>query len=134
MRKKDFKSNKFVIDSFGWIEYFGDGRLSSKYAKHIEDCSPGSYFTPSIIIYEVFKKIRSQYEDDDAISAIMHIQNYTTIIDIDTSLAIKGAETSIQEGLPMADALIRASANKLNAKIITSDPHFKDLYNVVFIE
>lgn len=134
MRKKDFKSNKFLIDSFGWIEYFGNGKLSNKYAKHIENCSPGFYFTPSIVIYEVFKKIRSEYEEDDAISAIMHIQNYTTIIDIDTTLAIKGAETSIQERLPMADALIKATANKLGAQIITSDPHFKELDNVVFIE
>jgi predicted nucleic acid-binding protein len=134
MRKKDFKNDRFIIDSFGWIEYFGDGKLSRRYAKYIENASSGSFFTPSIVIYEVFKKIRSEYEEDDAISAIMHIQNYSTIIDIDTKLAIKGAETSIQERLPMADALIRATANELKAQIITSDPHFKELDNVVFIE
>jgi predicted nucleic acid-binding protein len=134
MRKKDFKGNKYVIDSFGWIEYFGNGKLSNKYAKYIEHLSSGSYFTPTIVIYEVFKRIRSEYDEDDAISAIMHIQNYTTIIDIDTSLAIKGAEASIQERLPMADALIRATANTVEAQIITSDPHFKELENVIFIE
>ena len=134
MRKKDFKSNRFVIDSFGWIEYFSDGKLSKKYGKHIENCSPETYFTPTIVIYEVFKKIQSEYEEDDAISAIMQIQNYTKVIEIDTTIAIKGAETSIQERLAMADALIRATANKLEAQIITSDPHFKELDNVIFIE
>jgi predicted nucleic acid-binding protein len=133
MRKRDFKSKRYVIDSFGWIEYFSEGKLSNKYAKYIESCSPKNYFTPSIVIYEVFKKIRSQYEEDDAISAIMQIRNYTTVIDIDTTLAIKGAEASIQERLPMADALIRATAKKIGAQIITSDPHFKQLNDIVFI-
>jgi predicted nucleic acid-binding protein len=134
MKKKGLENNRYIIDSFGWIEYFGDGKLTNKYAKFIERCSPGSYFTPSIVIYEVFKKIISVYEEEDAIEAIMHIQNYTTIVDIDPSIAINGAEVSIQEKLPMADALIRAVAKNIEAHIITSDPHFKELDNVIFIE
>ncbi len=134
MREKDLNNNKYVIDSYGWIEYFSGGKLLNKYAKYIENCSPGSHFTPSIIIYEVYKKIRSSYEEEDAINAIMHIQNYTTIIDIDTDFAIKGAEISINEKLPMADALIKACAVKLEAMIITSDPHFKGMNNVIFIK
>jgi predicted nucleic acid-binding protein len=129
---KDFRNT--VIDSYGWIEYFGGGKLSNKYAKYIENCSPDTYFTPSIIIYEVYKKIRSLYKEEDAIDAVMHIENYTTIVDIDTKMAIKGAEVSINEKLPMADALIQACASKLGAMIITSDPHFKGMNNVIFIK
>jgi len=134
MKRKGLQNNKYVIDSFGWIEYFGGGELSNKYAKYLENCSQSTHFTPSVIIYEVYKKIRSLYKEEDAIEAIMHIDNYTTIVDIDTKLALEGAETSIHEKLPMADALIRATANKFDANIVTSDPHFKNLKNVIFIE
>jgi predicted nucleic acid-binding protein len=129
---KDF--HKTVIDSYGWIEYFGGGKLSNKYGKYIEKCSPNTHYSPSIIIYEVYKKIRRLYKEEDAINAVMHIKNYTTIIDIDTKLAIKGAEVSINEKLPMADSLIKATADFVSAKIVTSDPHFKNLENVIFIE
>lgn len=134
MKRKGLRNSKFIIDSFGWIEYFGGGKLTNSYAKYIENCSPSTHFTPSVIIYEVYKKVRSSYTEEDAIKAIMHIDNYTTIVDIDSELAVKGAEASIDEKLPMADALIRATANKLDAKIVTSDPHFKNLKNVIFIE
>lgn len=129
---KDYK--KIIVDSYGWIEYFSDGKLSDKYAKYIESSSPENYFTPAIIIYEVYKKIITLYNEEDAINAVMHIENYSRIVNIDTKLAIKGAEIRINEKLPMADALIKATADIHNAKIITSDPHFKDLDNVVFIE
>jgi predicted nucleic acid-binding protein len=131
---KDSKSDRFIIDSYGWIEYFGDGKLSNRYAKYIENCDPATHFTPSIILYEVYKKIRSSYNEEDAINAVMHIKNYTTIVDMDTGIAIKGAEVSINKKLPMADALIKATSDVFHAKIITSDPHFKRLDNVMFIE
>ena len=134
MKLKGSQGNKFIIDSYGWIEYFGSGKLANKYARHIEKSSPDTYLTPSVIIYEVYKKIRSLYAEEDAIKAIMHIKNYTTVVEIDTKLVIKEAETSIDERLPMADAFIRAAAVQFHAKIITSDPHFKDQENVIFIQ
>ena len=134
MKMKDSKEDRFIIDSYGWIEYFGGGKLSNKYAKYIENCKPTTHLTPSIIMYEVYKKIRSSYNEEDAINAVMHIKNYTTIVDVDTKIAINGAEVSISKKLPMADALIKATSDLYDARIITSDPHFKKLDNVMFIE
>ena len=134
MKQKEFRSNRFIIDSFGWIEFFGEGRLAGKYAKYIENCTPAKYFTPSLILYEVYKKIRNEYSEKDAVNAVMHIDSITSIVEIDTNTAVSGAELSIEERLPMADAIIRAVGNKYEAKIITSNKHFKNLKNIVFIE
>ncbi len=133
MRKTDSPSERYIIDSYGWIEYFSNGKLADEYAKYIEKSKPENYFTPTIIIYEVYKKMRSMYSEEDSIKAIAHIESYTTIIDIDIKLAAKGAESSLDEKLPMADAIIRATANSMNAKIITSDKHFKGIENVMMI-
>ncbi len=41
--------------------------------------------------------------------------------------------TSLQHKLPMADAIILATAKQCNVKLITSDQHFKGMENVHFI-
>jgi predicted nucleic acid-binding protein len=134
MKAKGSQNDKFIIDSHGWIEYFSDGKLAEKYSKYIEKSDPKNYFTPAIIIYEVFKKFKANYSEEDAITATAHIENCTKVIDIDTNYAILGADTSLNKKLPMADALIYCVASHLNAKLITSDKHFQDLDDVVFIE
>jgi len=133
MKVKGSHSDKFIIDSYGWIEYFSDGKLAEKYSKFIENCNPINYFTPSIIVYEVFKKFKANYSEEDAITAIAHIENCTRVIDIDSNYAVLGADTSINNKLPMADALIYGVVSHMNAKLITSDKHFRELESVIFI-
>ena len=127
-------SGKIVIDSFGWIEYFSEGPLASKYAKYIEASAPEKCVTPAVVVYEVYKKILAGYGEEAAMMAVAHIEHCTTLADIDMNLAMKGAEASLAEGLPMADALIRGTADKHGARIITSDPHFRGKRGVIFIE
>lgn len=133
MKVKGSHSDNFIIDSYGWIEYFSDGKLAEEYSKFIEKSNPANYFTPAIIIYEVYKKFKSNYSEEDAITAIAHIENCTKVIDIDTNYSILGADTSLNKKLPMADALIYGVATHLNAKLITSDKYFQRLANVVFV-
>ena len=125
---------KFIVDSYGWIEYFSGGRLAERYSKYIERSTPDTSITPSIIVYEVYKKLRASYGEEEATKAVAHIEHYTKIVDADMNLAMKGAEASLAEELPMADAIIRGAARMHNAVIVTSDRHFKGKDGVVFIE
>ena len=134
MNLKGSQNNKVIIDSYGWIEYFSEGKLAVKYSKYIEKSNPDEYFTPSIIIYEVYKKLKSFYTEEDAIIAIANIENCTTVVDIDTKFVIKGADSSLRQKLPMADAIIWGISDIIDAKIITSDPHFKNKANGTVIE
>ena len=124
MKQKGSRKEKIIIDSFGWIEYFTNGKLADKYAKYIKESDPDTCLTPSIIIYEVYKIIRK----------IVHIDHYSTIVNLDMKTATLGADSSLEQGLSMADAIIWGIAQLHGAKIITSDKDFKGKENVISIE
>ena len=127
-------SEKVIIDSYGWIEYFSDGRLAGKYSKHIEGATPDNCLTPAIIIYEVYKKLKASYSEEEAMMAVAHMEHFTAVVEIGMNEAMEGADASIEEGLSMADALIMGVARRHGARIVTSDPHFKGKEGVVFVE
>jgi predicted nucleic acid-binding protein len=123
----------FLIDSYGWIEYFAEGKLAQKYAKYIEKADQQNYISPTIVLYEVYKKIQSTYNEDMAIEAAAYIKYVTKLVNLTDNLAIFAAETSLKEKLPMADAIILTTALKYKAKVITSDDHFRGFNSVIFI-
>lgn len=43
-----------LVDSSGWLEYFTDGPLALEYSKYLKD--PTKIVTPTIVLYEVYKK------------------------------------------------------------------------------
>ena len=122
-----------LIDSHGWIEYFSGGPLAGKYAEHIEAANKQNSITPSIIIYEVYKRIKSLKGESSALEAIAHIVEHTTIVQIDDRTALNAAEISLKTKLAMADAMIKAVAEAWKSKIITGDPHFRGFPDVVFV-
>ena len=119
-----------VVDSSGWIEYFTDGPLAAVYAKHLKDLSKVA--APTIVLYEVYKKIKRERSEEDALSAIS-VMNRTTVVPLTESIALLAADLSIKHSLPMADAMVYATAVEKQYGLITSDGHFKDLTGVTFI-
>lgn len=128
------KKPKFVVDSSGWIEYFSGGKLADKYSRFVEKAQRATHFTPALVIYEVYKKIRSRFGEEEALKAVIHIQTKTAVVDIDTELAVESADLGAAEDLHMADALIYGTARAVSAKLVTSDVHFKGKKDVIFVE
>ncbi len=131
---KNFAMQNFLVDSYGWIEYFSDGQLAEKYARYIEKANTENYITPSVVLYEVYKKIKKENNEEKALEAYAYIITYTKIIPLDEHISIDAAERSIEFRLGMADSIIVATAEYNNAKIVTSDKHLKELENVLYIE
>jgi predicted nucleic acid-binding protein len=52
---------------------------------------------------------------------------------VDQEIALSAAVISLQHELPMADALIYATAEINGAELVTSDAHFKGLPRVTFL-
>jgi len=119
-----------VVDSVGWIEYFVDGPLAERYAHYIEDTK--GLATPSIVVYEVFKKILRDSGERSAVEAIAIMQK-TTVVPLTSELAINAAELSIVHKLPMADAIVYATAQSVEATVVTGDQHFQGLPGVEFV-
>lgn len=121
-----------LIDSYGWIEYFAEGPLADNFAAFIEKADEKQTVTPSIIIYEVYKKIKSAKGEEKALEAIAQMPR-TKIVDLTSSLCLKAADVRINLNLGMADAIIVATANEFEAQIITSDQHLKNIKGVKFV-
>ncbi len=57
-------TQKNVVDSSGWIEYFADGPNAEYFEAAIMDA--GSLVVPSISIYEVFKRLLREPNGEEA--------------------------------------------------------------------
>ena len=122
-----------LIDSNIWIEYFIKGKKDEKCAPLIERATIEHNITPSIILFEVFKKLNQQKGIEVAIKSVSYICNQTTIIDMDQIVAVKAAKISNEHQLHMADAMIKATAEINHARLFTMDTHFTGLENVEII-
>ncbi len=122
-----------IVDSYGWIEFFANGPLAKQYAPYVEDSNDRNTITPTIVIYEVYKKLRREIGEEKALEAYAQIVR-TTVVPLNEGIAIIAADTSLRFGLAMADAVIYASARVHGADLVTSDPHMKGLQGVRFIE
>ena len=121
-----------LIDSYGWIEYFGEGPLADSYAVFIEKADEKGTVTPTIVIYEVYKRIKSVKGEEKALEAYAQMSR-TRIVDLTSSLCMKAADISTNLNLGMADAIIVATADAWDADIVTSDEHLKRVNRVKFI-
>jgi predicted nucleic acid-binding protein len=122
---------KSLVDSSGWLEFFTDGPLASRYFHYLEKLQ--DVVVPTLVIYEIYKKIKKERTEEEALVAIAHIGK-AKIMPLDDTLAMSAADISLKYNLPMADAIIYATALQEDAKLITSDSHFLHLDNVVYFK
>lgn len=120
-----------VVDSSGWLEYLADGPNASFFAPAIENVR--ELITPSISLYEVFKRVLQQRGEDDALRAIA-VMAQGQVIDLDTTLALEAAKTSVELRLPMADSIILATARAFDATVWTQDEDFDGIEGVQYVE
>lgn len=119
-----------LIDSSGWIEFFTDGPMSKAYSPYMK--KPAAIVTPTIVLYEVYKKIKRERSEEQALMAVSFM-NRTSVIDLSESIALFAADLSMQYSLPMADAIVYATALENNCNVVTGDAHFRELERVTFI-
>ncbi len=120
-----------VVDSSGWLEYFGKGQNAEWFAPVILKLD--ELVVPTICMYEVFKRIALQRGDEEALQAVAWM-SLGQVLDVTRDIALLGASLAIEYKLPMADSLILASARANNAVLWTQDAHFQGLENVRMIE
>ncbi len=120
-----------LVDSSGWLEYFADGKNAEHFAPIINDTE--GLIVSTINIYEVYKKVILEKDEDSALQAVAMMQQ-AEVIEISSSIAVQAAKISYLYKLPMADCLIYITAREHNAKVWTQDADFKDLEEVRYFE
>jgi toxin FitB len=120
-----------VVDSSGWLEYFTDGPNAEFFARPIQDTT--QLVTPTICIYEVFKRVLFQFGEERALDVIGSMLA-GKVVDLDRQIALDAARLSTELKLAMADSMILATTRAYNATLWTQDVHFKDIEEVQYIE
>lgn len=119
-----------LVDLSGWLEYFADGNNADFFAPAIEDVQ--NLIISTINIYEVFKKILQQRNENDALQA-MAVMQQGIIKPVDTSIALFAARLSYELKIPLADSIILATARLNSAQLWTQDSDFEGTEGVKYI-
>ena len=119
-----------IVDSSGWLEYFSDGPNASMFAKPIE--ATASLLVPTLSLFEVFKRVCQQRDEDEALRAIA-VMEQGQVVDLDRATALEAARLSMLHGIAMADAVMLATARRSKAMLWTQDADFDGLEGARFI-
>ena len=120
-----------IVDSCGWLEWFTDGELANKYRQYLADRE--NLLMPAIILYEVYKILKREVNEEKALLAVGYMKN-SPVIPLDETLALSAADIALQENLAMADAIVVATSRLHNCTIISSDSDLKNQPNVSFVQ
>jgi len=116
-----------VVDTSGWLAYFADSPQARHFAAAVEDTE--HLLVPAVIVYEVFKKVALAFDENRALQAIGQLKQ-GRVVNVDEAIAIYAGKLSLEKKLPMADALIYATAVLHDATVYTQDAHFEGLAQV----
>ena len=119
-----------VVDSSGWLEYFGNGRNAEFFAAPLSDAA--TLLVPAISIYEVFKRVLLDRGEGAAVQAVALMQQ-GEVVELSAASALTAARLSIEAKLPMADAIIYSAARSRGATLWTQDAHFEGMPGVKYV-
>ena len=118
-----------VVDSSGWLEYFAEGANARHFAPAVR--VPEELVVPTVTVYEVFKVVLREADENAALQAVAALQK-GTLVELTSKLAMAAGKLSLAHALPMADAIILATARAHGATLWTQDVHFKSLPGVKY--
>ena len=116
-----------IVDSSGWLEFFTDGPNADSFSKPL--ASTEFLIVPSVSVFEVFKVVLRERDEDAALLAVS-LMRQGKIIDLSFELSIQAARLSHDFRIPMADSIILTTAYAYDAVVWTQDADFKGFKNV----
>ena len=129
-----------MIDTYAWVEYLIGSKIGAKAKDYIET---GQALTPSIVLVELRKwylrEIEARRKSEREMQLhFQFIESATEVVPLDASLALKAGETDFLmkkriRNWPIADSVIYATARSRAAHVVTGDPHFRVLEEVISI-
>ena len=116
-----------VVDSSGWIEYFTDGPGAAFFAPAIEKID--SLIVPAIVVNEVMRKTLRD-AGEAAAQTVLTAMRQGKVVPLDEALAVSAARLGLAHRLPLADAIVLATARAASASLWTQDKDFEGLARV----
>ncbi len=125
---------KYIIDSYGWIEYLEGSLAGEKINKIIKNCH--EIYSLSISIAEVVSKVKRKNGNSEI--AYNSIISNSRLIELSPKMlkeaGLLHAETRKKiENFGLVDAMLIIIARNRDLKILTNDAHFKNFKEAIFI-
>jgi len=118
-----------IVDSSGWLAYFADEPNAKHFQAPLQDAA--SLIVPSVTIYEVFKVVLRESNENDALQSVAAMQK-AVVVNLTAKTAMAASKLSLQYRLPMADSIVLATAREFKASVWTQDSDFKDIPGVKY--
>ena len=115
------KAQPLLLDSSVWVELFSQGRLWKKCERERKKAE--LIFVPTLVLYEVYRKIISATSEDRGLSAVAVMSRHE-VSDLTREVALTAADLSLEHKLPMADSIVLAHAYQAAAELVTLDNDF----------
>jgi predicted nucleic acid-binding protein len=116
-----------VVDSSAWLEYFAKGPNAKRFAPAIRDTD--RLIVPTLSIYEVFRCVLRQQGEEAALQAAAAMHE-GQVVELASSTVLLAARMGLEHGLPLADAVMLATARENDATLWTQDVDFEGLDGV----
>ncbi len=121
------RNRAVVLDSFAWIEYFNGTSAGEKVQNFLET---GLVVTPAIVVAELSEKHKRL--NREFAPKYDFVKARTSIVPLEEELARVAGELNFErkkrvKGWGMADSIVLATARRSGSRIVTGDPHFRDL-------
>ncbi len=125
----------YVLDSYAWIEFF-KGEKEGEMVKKIIDNTKNQIYTNAVNIAEIISV--TLREKKDSSKAMEAITSNSKVIDVNDEFSKEVGELHAEMKLnnrnfSYGDAFALLTARKLDAKIVTGDPDFIGIKDVVMI-
>jgi predicted nucleic acid-binding protein len=131
------KKMTVLVDSWAWIEYFKGSAAGEKVKELIEN-SQDKVIVSAVNIAEVYNSFLRDYSTPDnkryAEASRNAMKQRSYVYDVDEEIAVDSAKVKHEKKWGLGDSIIYATARREGAKVLTGDPHFRGLKDVIFLE
>jgi len=129
-------TNKYVVDAYAWIEYL-IGSRAGETVKSLLDRERTEIYTCAVTLAEVVSK--AAREGADAEIAYDILLSNSELVNADATLSKDAGmlHAALRKTIPdfgLADAYVLALARKIKAKVLTGDPHFRDIKEAILLD
>ena len=125
----------YLIDTYAWVEYFTGSKRGEKVKKIIED-ENNAILTPECCLAEIKGwAIREDMDFEELYSIVRKVSDVRCVLTQDwlDAASIRSELRKTKKGFGMIDALIIAQQKRVGSKVVSGDPHFEDLKDVIFV-
>lgn len=126
-----------LVDSCAWIEYF-KGSVADRKVKELIENSQEKIIVSMVNIAEVYNSFLRDYPHPEneryAEASKNAMKKRSYVYDVDEAIAVDSAKIKHEKKWGLGDSMIYATAKREGAKVLTGDPHFKGLNDVILLE